>query len=210
MSSDWLCEQHGAVAPYTCVPRPSTTAARQLAGRAAVPLWTPLPLLPGWTLAGLATAGDDRTGARATATAFGGPCPLGGPADLVLVAEEPGLGLGGRLAGTSALDPGSCSGAPDAKIISAGHPTPLWRAPSAHDRVAFAGEALGVWLWEVLWPPAAELVLLEHVELHDLRAQAHEQLDLPVGAATTRLDEALPPPAATGGAGPDDAVAAGA
>ena len=187
MSSDWTCAEHGAVAPYTAVPRPTPEAARQLAGRAAVPLWTPLPLLPGWTLAGLATAGDERTGARATAVALGGPCPIGGPADLVLVAEEPGVGLGGRIAGTGVLDPGPCGGAPDAKVLASGHDTPLWRCPSADDRVAFVGEAKGVWLWAVLWPPAAELVLIEHVELHDLRAEAHEHLDLPVGAASTRL-----------------------
>ena len=53
--------------------------------------------------------------------------------------------------------------------------------------MAFAGEAGGVWLWAVLWPPAAELVLLEHVVLHDLRAEASAGLDLPIGAPTTRL-----------------------
>lgn len=192
MSSDWTCEGHGAVAPYSALARPDLDAVRQVSGRAAVPLWAPLPLLPSWTFAGLATAGDERSGARASAMAFGGPCPLGGPADLVLVAEEPGVGLGGRLAGTGGLDPGPCSGAPDAKILVAGHPTPLWRAPSAPDRVAFAGEARGVWLWAVLWPPAAELLLLEHVELHDVRAQAHEHLDLPPGAPSQRLAEPLP------------------
>lgn len=51
---------------------------------------------------GGASAGDERTGARATAVALAGPSPLGGPADLVLVAEEPGVGLGARLAGSRA------------------------------------------------------------------------------------------------------------
>jgi hypothetical protein len=50
--------------------------------------------------------------------------------------------------------------------------------------VAFVGEASGVWLWAVLWPPAAELVLLEHVELHDLR---RDQLALAAGAPSPRL-----------------------
>jgi hypothetical protein len=39
----------------------------------------------------------------------------------------------------------------------------------------------------VLWPPAAELVLLEHVELHDLRYEGQAAADLPVGAASPRL-----------------------
>ena len=107
---------------------------------------------------------------------------------LLLVAEEPGVGLGARYAGLEDLDPGlTVAGQPDAKVEAAGHPTALWRSRSADDRAAFVGEAMGVWLWAVLWPPAAELVLLEHVELHDVRHDAHAALDLPVGAPTTRL-----------------------
>ena len=188
MTSHWECAAHGAVSPYAQVPRTTAEAARQMAARSGVPVWTPLPLLPGWTLAGAAFAGDERGPAGATALAFSGPSPLGGPADLVLVAEEPGTGLGARLAGTGALDAGDLvQGAPDAKVLAAGHPTALWRVDSAEDRAAFVGEAAGVWLWAVLWPPAAELVLLEHVDLHDLRAEVYVALDLPVGAATTRL-----------------------
>ena len=188
MSSEWECAVHGAVAPYLPVARASGEGVRQLAARSAVPVWSPLPLLPGWTLAGLARAGAERDGVRATAVAFGGPSPLGGPADLVLVAEAPGTGLGARLAGTDGPDAADAvQGAPDAKVLAAGHLTPLWRVAGAADRAAFVGEALGVWLWAVLWPPAAELVLLEHVELHDLRHEVHAGLDLPIGAPTTRL-----------------------
>ncbi len=188
MSSDWQCAVHGVVAPYVPVPRADGEGVRQLAARAAVPVWSPLPLLPGWTLSGMARAGDERPGARATVLAFTGPSPLGGPADLVLVAEEPGVGLGSRMAGTDGLDAGSFTrGAPDAKVLASGHATALWRVDSADDRAAFVGEALGVWLWAVLWPPAAELVLLEHVELHDLRQEAHAAVTLPTGAPTARL-----------------------
>lgn len=185
MSSDWTCAQHGRVHPYSSV---RVEALSQLTGHAKVPVWSPLPLLAGWTLAGLGWCGDERSGATATLMALAGPSPLGGPADLLLVAEEPGVGLGARLAGIDGVDPGSCAeGAPDAKILAAGHPTALWRSGSADDRVAFVGEAAGVWLWAVLWPPAAELVLLEHVELHDLRHDAHLTIDLPVGAPSPRL-----------------------
>ena len=165
-----------------------TSAGWAAAAQARVPLWSPLPLLAGWTATGLALAGDERAGARATVLAFSGPSPLGGPADLLLVAEEPGVGLGARLAGGDGLDPGDVTqGPPDAKVEAAHHPTALWRCDSAEDRVAFVGEALGVWLYAVLWPPAAELVLLEHVVLHDLRHDSHAGLELPVGAPTSRL-----------------------
>lgn len=189
MSSSWECERHGAVQPLHRWPKLTGEVLASAAARAAVPLWAPLPLLPGWTVAGLALAGDERSGARATALAMSGPCPLGGPADMLLVAEEPGVGLGARYAGVGSIDPGDVvlQGPPDAKVEAAGHPTALWRCDSAADRIAFVGEALGVWLYAVLWPPAAELVLIEEVVLHDLRADRSLALDLPVGAPTPRL-----------------------
>lgn len=182
MSSAWTCEGHGSVQPYFAS-RPEALA--QVTGTSQVPVWSPRPLLHGWTLGGLGWCGDDRTGATATLLALAGPSPLGGPADLVLVAEEPGVGLGARVAGVESLDPGDLTaGAPEAKVLAQGHPTALWRAGSAPDRVAFVGEASGVWLWAVLWPPAAELVLMEHVDLHDLR---HDFFELPLGAPSPRL-----------------------
>ncbi|MEX2290633.1 MAG: DUF6758 family protein [Mycobacteriales bacterium] len=189
MSSSWECARHGVVQPLRCWPKATGEMIAQAASRATVPLWSPLPLLAGWTVAGLALAGDERGGARATALALAGPCPVGGPADLLLVAEEPGIGLGARYAGVAGIDPGDVvlQGPPEAKVEAAGHPTALWRCDSAPDRVAFVGEALGVWLYAVLWPPAAELVLLEHVVLHDLRAERAAALELPVGAPTARL-----------------------
>jgi hypothetical protein len=192
MSSSWDCERHGPVQPVHVVSRPTADAVRQVAALVGVPLWAPLPLLPGWTLSGLATAGDERSPARATVVALAGPSPLGGPADLLLIAEEPGVGLGARYAGRDDVDPGdTVVGPPDAKVEASGHPTALWSSPSADDRVAFVGEAKGVWLWAVLWPPAAELVLLEHVVLHDLRDVTQTApVDLPVGAPSPRLSAA--------------------
>jgi hypothetical protein len=182
MSSDWTCADHGRVHPWyvgsvELVPKVTATS--------RVPLWAPQLLINGWTVGGLGWCGDERTGATATVLACSGPSPLGGPADMLVISEEPGVGLGAALAGIPGVDPGHCAeGAPDAKILAANHPTPLWRSQSAEDRVAFVGEAGGVWLWAVLWPPAAELVLLEHVELRDLR---RDQLTLGVGAPSPRL-----------------------
>ncbi|MDT7570682.1 MAG: hypothetical protein QOE05_856 [Actinomycetota bacterium] len=191
MTSSWDCERHGAVHPLHVVARPAVEALHKVSRSSGVPVWAPLPLLPGWTLTGIATAGDERSAAKATVVALSGPSPLGGPADLLVIAEEPGVGVGARFAGLDEIDPGlTVVGPPDAKVEAAGHPTALWRSPSADDRAAFVGEAMGVWLWAVLWPPAAELVLLEHVVLHDLREVAHASVDLPVGAPSPRLHAA--------------------
>ncbi len=188
MSSAWTCERHGSVTPVRTVSRLSAEAVRSCATASGVPLWSPLPLLPGWSVTGLATAGDGRGPGKASVLALSGPSPLGGPADLLLIAEEPGVGLGAHYAGLDGPDPGdSATGVPDARVGAAGHDTALWRCASAPDRAAFVGEALGVWLYAVLWPPAAELVLLEHVVLHDLRDAVHSDVDLPFGAPCPRL-----------------------
>lgn len=180
-----MCPAHGAVQPWH-TGRPETLA--QLRTHARVPVWAPHPLLAGWTLGNVGWCGDDRAPASATVLALSGPSPLGGPADLVLVAEEPGTGLGAQLAGIEAVDPGDLvTAAPEAKILAGGHPTPLWRSASAVDRVAFVGEAMGVWLWAVLWPPAAELVLVEHINLRDLRYDDRDLLEMPHGAPSPRL-----------------------
>ena len=77
---------------------------------AGVPVWLPWPLPAGWLVTGFAGAGDERTGTRACAVALSGPNPLGGPAEMLVVAEEPGIGLGAALAGLDRA-PGS-QGAP--------------------------------------------------------------------------------------------------
>jgi len=188
MSSAWQCERHGAVAPFRQVSRLTPQTLASFAEQSGVPVWSPLPLLPGWSVTGLASAGDSRSPAKASVVALTGPSPLGGPADLLLIAEEPAVGVGARFAGLDGPDPGTIPGrVPDAKLEAAGHPTALWSFASAPDRAAFVGEASGVWLYAILWPPAAELVLLEHVELHDLRHVTHTGIDLPFGAPSPHL-----------------------
>ena len=193
MHTDWRCGDCGPVSPLhvpdqigpailaSAVAR--TSAAPTLGTRrSTVPLWCPWPLPPVWTVTGVAWAGDERTGVRATAVACSGPAPLsGGPADLVFVAEEPGVGLGTRYAGIPGPDPGAlltdvmtdpvpghAEQPPHAKIRVSGHPTPLWSVKSPTDRSAYAGEARGMWLYAIAWPPSAGYLLLEEVVLHDL------------------------------------------
>ncbi len=175
------------MSPYVLAPRPTAEALAHIARLAQVPVWLPAPLPTGWLVTGLAHAGDERTGARATLLACSGPAPLGGLGDMVLVAEEPGIGLGARYAGLTEPDPGTdvTDSTPYAKVVAAGHPTPLWSVP-APDRASFVGAAKGLWLWTVLWPTDAGLLLLENLELRDVREGVPEEAVV-FGAQSPRL-----------------------
>lgn len=196
-SDSWSCRTHGDIAPLHPAATPSEEALRQTAARSKVPLWTPWPLPAGYVLSGVRWAGDDHTGAVATVAAASGPNPLpDGPlddlvAEVLLVAEQPGVGLGAHLAGLAELDPGAALAqraeheAPELRLVADGHDTPLWCLPTA-DAACYVGEASGVWLWVIAWPEQAGAVLLEGFELLDLRDPGH-RLDLPFGALSPRL-----------------------
>jgi hypothetical protein len=186
-SSAWRCDLHGEVHPLFPAFRPSREGLEGLLRIAGVPVWLPWPLPAGWLVAGFAGAGDERTGIRACAVALSGPNPLGGPADMLVVAEEPGVGLGAALAGLASVDPGAeFATAPPIAVASWGnHDFPLWQVDSP-DRAVVAGEIKGYWLWFVLWPDTAGVLLIEPIGLRDLRDPGQD-LDLPFGAASPRL-----------------------
>lgn len=170
-SSAWECPRHGSVAPYTVLTHTGPDAMDHVVQRAKVPVWLAGGLPGGWVCSGFAYAGDDRSGARATVTAMSGPSPLGGPAELMLIAEEPGVGLGSRHAGLAETDPGDGfgRGTADAKVIAAAHPTAMWSVPVAPDRAGFLGEAKGLWLWALVWPATAGVLMYDGLQLSDLR-----------------------------------------
>lgn len=122
-SDSWQCAVHGAVHPLQPVIPPSVEGLSVVVHRTRVPVWMPWPLPVGWLFTGVASAGDDRSGGRATAVACSGPGPLGGIGELLLIAEELGVGLGARYAGIDGVDPGSSidvSAPPHAKVVAAG------------------------------------------------------------------------------------------
>ncbi|MGH3655398.1 MAG: DUF6758 family protein [Micromonosporaceae bacterium] len=182
MRSEWRCDVHGAVLPFHVAKHIDGDIVDAARTQVRVPLWCPWPLLPRWMVTGVAWVGDDRTRGRAAAVACSGPAPLGGPADLLLVSEEPGVGLGPRFAGIDAPDLGQlvrqrmAATAPDAKVRAAGHPTPMWAVNTRDDRSVYVGEAKGVWLYAVAWPASAGYVLAEHVTLCDLVASVPNEL----------------------------------
>jgi hypothetical protein len=124
---------------------------------------------------------------RGCVVALSGPNPGGGPGDLLLVSEEPGVGLGARFAGLDGPDPGEgfATTQPHAFVRFGNHEFPLWHV-DAPGRAAFAGEVMGHWLWAVLWPDTAGVLLIEPITLRDLRDPGQE-LDLPFGARSPRL-----------------------
>jgi hypothetical protein len=170
----WTCYVHGAVTP----------------------LWLPWPLPHGWVVTGAGHAGSPAEGVRATVVACGGPNPLGGAGELLIIAEEPGVGLGAHYAGLPGPDPGSTfgRGVAQGKVHTDGHPTPLWHAVSPAGRAAYAGEAAGRWLWLVFWPDTASTLLVEPLELADARTLGHEIDMLPFGALTPQLTEPFDSP----------------
>lgn len=190
-SSSWRCPTHGDVHPRQPVRSPSADGLKALLGVAEVPVWLPWPLPAGWLVAGFADAGDERSGSRACAVALTGPAPFGGPADLVLVAEEPGVGMGAWYAGLPGPDPGASvfdGTVPHARVRYRGHHEwPLWHIDTEPGRAAYVGEALGNWMWVIFWPAAAGTLLIEYFELRDLR-DPDQNMDLPFGATSPRLE----------------------
>lgn len=176
--SGWMCDHCGPVQPMYSVGQVGADVMGSLthrAGRDGVPVWCIWPLPAGWMVTGLAWVGEDRSCVTATAVTCTGPTPLGdGPADLVLVAEELGVGLGARLAGLPGPDLGqdlarkAVGTGAHAKLKAAGHPTPLWSVSGPEDRGVYAGEAKGRWLYAIAWPAHAGYLFLDDPELRDL------------------------------------------
>jgi len=186
-SSAYHCEQHGEVHPLRSGLSPSQEGLDAVLREAEVPVWLPWPLPQGWLVTGFAVAGDERTGTRGCSVALSGPNPVGGPAEMMLISEEPGVGLGARFAGLGGPDPGAqfASGPPAAVVEFGNHEFPLWSVDTPGP-AAFAGEVSGNWLWLVLWPHTAGLLMVEPLELRDLRDPGQD-LDLPFGAPSPQL-----------------------
>ena len=186
-SSSWRCYKHGDVAPLRQVRSLSPEGLAGLLPKAVVPVLLPWPLPDAWLVTGFAAAGDERTGTRGCVVALSGPNPVGGPAEMLLISEELGVGLGAYCAGLEGPDPGDgfAEGPAHAQVQLGGHEFPLWHV-EAPGRAVFAGEILGTWLWIVLWPDTAGTLLVETMRVLDLRDRGQD-FDLPFGARSPRL-----------------------
>ncbi|HSX67660.1 DUF6758 family protein [Nocardioides sp.] len=142
-----------------------TSLTEHLARTAGFPTYLPWPLEPGWRVADFGALGEPGR-PRATMIAVHGASPEDGGVAMTVIAEEPGSGLGAHVAGTVHSDPGADIGdrPADARVRVGTSTVPLW-ALSTHevagdlDRSVLAGEAEGRWIWLVLRPASALLML---------------------------------------------------
>lgn len=194
--SQWICDRDGPVLPLNTpahVNHDVMTVGAAAAAQGGVPMWCPWPMPAGWMVTGVAWVGDENhSRVSATVVVCSGPTPLGaGPADLLLIAEELGVGLGARMAGLSGPDLGpglagqAAADQPHAKVKAGGHPTPLWSVGVPDDHSVYAGEAKGRWLYVVAWPAHAGYFLAETPTLHDLTEWVPPELVY--GAPSSRL-----------------------
>jgi hypothetical protein len=188
-TTTWQCQVHGPVHPRQPVTLPSVTELANVVRGSQVPVWLPWPLPGGWAFTGVAHAGDEHNGARAVAVSCAGPGPFGGGAELLLVAEEMGIGMGAFYAGIDGSDPGPIyeDTIAHAKLYAAGRPTAMWCVPDTGDRAVFVGEARGLWLWAIIWPVFSGALMYDDLVLTDLRDAGAEIDLLPVGAMSPRL-----------------------
>jgi hypothetical protein len=157
--------------------------------RLPVPVWFPWPLPDRWLFTGLAhteKADDD----GASVTTWSGPDLFGDPAELILVCEEAGAGVGSHFAGRIESYPGSAvgEGPPHARFVVEARAVPLWAVDGVGgDRAAYAGEAAGRWLWVVVHPAEASAIVVEPISLVDARELGAELALLPVAELSPRL-----------------------
>jgi hypothetical protein len=163
--------------------------ADHLAAAADFPTYLPWPMSPGWAVTDFGVVGDgsdERT--LATVTCVSGTSELDGPVDVFVVAEEPGTGLGARCAALERTDPGRevGDGQPMVRVRIGSQTVPLWAVSTSasderFDRSVFAGEAEGRWLWLVLRPASAMLLLRDDWILRDVSGLGPPLVEMPFG-----------------------------
>lgn len=190
----WSCPEHGEVVPLW---RPETATydgfAAHLERAGTFPTYLPWPLGPGWTVTDFAVVANPES-TLATLTCVTGSSALDGPVDVFVISEEPGTGLGARVAGlltgdaAERVDPGGevGEGTSLVKVRLGTYPVGLWPVSVSGvggelDRSVLAGEAEGRWLWLVLRPASAILLLRDDWILRDVSATGPQLVTLPFG-----------------------------
>jgi len=191
-SGRWVCPDHGETEALRRPDESSYDGFVEVLGLAGdFPVYLPWPMSPGWSVSDFAVVGEDP--ARATVTCSTGTSALDGPVDVLVVSEESGTGLGARVAGTVSLDPGPevGLGPPPVKVRVLSQSVALWPVSTATssvelDRTVLAGEAHGRWLWMVLRPASAMLLLRDDWILRDVSGLGPPLVEMPFGGPRPR------------------------
>ncbi|MFD1948221.1 DUF6758 family protein [Nocardioides aestuarii] len=180
------CPAHGEQPPLW---RPEVTSydafTAHLERAAGFPTYLPWPMGSGWRVSDFGVvAGDD--GPAATVTCVSGTTGPDGRVDVLVVVEEPGIGLGGRCAGLEGTDPGPDfgHGPPTVRVRVGSQGVALWPVSTAGadvdlDRSVVAGEVTGRWLWLVLHPASAVLLLADEWWLRDVADDGPHLVEMP-------------------------------
>lgn len=184
----WSCPDHGTIPPLWRPAEASYAAfVEHLEVSARFPTYLPWPLSPGWRVTDFAAVSTMGRG-RATMTCVSGSSTLDGPVDLVVINEEPATGLGARIAGTRYDDPGGeiGEGQPTVRVRVESQTVALWPVSTSSswgewDRSVVAGEAHGRWLWLVLRPASAIMLLRGEWILRDVSRLGPPLVELPFG-----------------------------
>jgi hypothetical protein len=190
----WSCPEHGAT---PVLRRPDEASydefAAVLTAAGDFPTYLPWPMSPGWSVSDFAVVGEpeERQSAKATLTCSSGTSALDGPVDVFVVSEESGTGLGSRCAGTIHVDPGPEIGVgpPTVRVRIGSQSVPLWSVSTVTtvgsdlelDRSVVAGEAAGRWIWVVLRPASAILLLRDEWILRDVSEIGPPLLEMSFG-----------------------------
>jgi hypothetical protein len=181
---------HGTIHPLWRPEQVDYGTFAELVGRSAeLPTYLPWPMSPGWSIADFGCV-EGGGGTHATVTTTVGTSDLDGPVEVTVISEEPGVGLGARCAGTAYDDPGEQIGLGQHAIHvrAGGRAVAMWAVdPSIEDdlfaKSVFAGEADGRWLWLVIRPASAALLLRDEWLLADVTGFGPEALEMPFGGA---------------------------
>ena len=190
-AEEFACSVHGPTQPLWRPAHADYDAFAELVGRIDdFPTYLPWPMSPGWSIADFGCVGTgDRV--QATVTTTVGVSDLDGDVGVTLVSEDPGVGLGARCSGTAYDDPGPqiSNGPPAVHVRAGGRSVPMWLVDAEDDapddevlaRAVFAGEADGRWLWLVIRPASAALLLHDEWLLADVTGFGPEALEMPFG-----------------------------
>lgn len=185
---DWRCPTHDVLTPlWRAAGADYDAFASYLQLSHGLATWLPWPLPPGWQVTDFGCV-RGAEGPRAAVVGVVGATDAEGVVELSVVTEEPGVGLGARVGGVDQEDPGREAGVgtPLLKVRVDGNAVPLWSLSlpaedALLDRAVLVGEAAGRWLWVVVRPASAVLLLPDLPELLDVSGLGPELVALPFG-----------------------------